>query len=141
MTGILEHVGGAVSTVTFSFDGVATDAAPIEVHGETGTLSLPDPNTFDGQVRLRRPRADGWTPVATRAGYENAGRGIGLLDFVSRGGGSGVGRADGVIALHVLEIMTALMESARVGQRIDLTTTAERPSLVPLTTENHWSMR
>lgn len=137
VTGILEHVGGAVSTVTFSFDGAATDAAPIEVHGETGTLSLPDPNNFNGQVRLRRPREDQWTAVASRAGYENAGRGIGLLDFASGGGG----RADGAIALHVLEIMTSLMESAQSGRRVDLTTTADRPSLVPLTAENNWRMR
>lgn len=137
VTGVLEHVGGAVSTVTFSFDGAATDAAPIEVHGETGTLSLPDPNNFTGEVRLRRPREDQWTTVEPRAGYENSGRGIGLLDFASGGGG----RADGTIALHVLEIMTSLMESAQSGRRIDLTTTAERPSLVPLTTEKQWRMR
>lgn len=48
MTGILDHGAGAVSTVTFSFDGVATDAAALEVHGETGTLSVPDPNFFEG---------------------------------------------------------------------------------------------
>lgn len=136
VTGILEHVGGAVSTVTFSFDGAASEAAPIEVHGETGTLSLPDPNMFDGEVRLRRPGDDRWSPIAPRAGYANAGRGIGLLDFVSGGR-----RTDGTIALHVLEIMTALAESAQSGRRIDLTTTAERPALVPLTTETLWRMR
>lgn len=136
VTGILEHVGGAVSTVTFSFDGAATDAAPIEVHGETGTLSLPDPNRFDGEVRLRRPGDDRWETLPPRAGYENSGRGIGLLDLVSGGR-----RTDGTIALHVLEIMTALAESARSGRRIDLTTTAERPALVPLTAEARWRMR
>lgn len=136
VTGLLEHVGGAVSTVTFSFDGAATDAAPIEVHGETGSLSLPDPNMFDGQVRIRRPGADAWSSVTARAGYENAGRGIGLLDFVSGGG-----RADGAVALHVLEIMTALMDSAREGRRISLTTTAERPPIVSLTPRDHWSMQ
>lgn len=135
VTGVLEHVGGALSTVTFSFDGAATDAAPIEVHGEIGSLSVPDPNHFSGQVRLRRPREKEWMPVATRAGYENGGRGVGLLDFVA--GGS---RADGAIALHVLEIMTSLMESARAGRRIELTTTAERPSIVPLTSEQQWRM-
>ena len=137
VTGVLEHVDGAVSTVTFSFDGAATDAAPLEVHGETGTLSLPDPNHFDGEVRLRRAGDGHWTPLATRAGYERAGRGVGLLDFLAPGGG----RASGAIALHVLEIMTALMESADRGRRIDLTTTAERPPLVPLTPEQQWKMR
>lgn len=135
VTGVLEHVGGAVSTVMFSFDGAATDAAPLEIHGETGSLSVPDPNHFTGEVRLRRPREKEWMPVPTRAGYENGGRGVGLLDFVAGGG-----RADGAIALHVLEMMTSLMESARVGRRIDLTTTAERPSIVPLTSEQQWKM-
>ncbi|GAA3937928.1 Gfo/Idh/MocA family oxidoreductase [Microbacterium soli] len=136
VTGVLEHVGGAISTVTFSFDAAHTDAAPIEVHGETGTLSVPDPNHFTGEVRLRRPGDEEWRPVPTSAGYENGGRGIGLLDFVS--GGS---RSDASIALHVLEIMTSLLESARTGRRIELTTTAERPPLVPLIAERDWRMR
>src|SRR5690606_13008142 len=129
-----EHAGGAISTVTFSFDAPASEAAPIEVHGETGTLSLPDPNLFTGEVRLRRPGEEQWSSVTTRAGYENGGRGIGLLDFVS---GRGT-RADGAIALHVLEVMTSLLESARSGRRIELSTTAERPPLVPLTAEREW---
>lgn len=134
VTGVLEHAGGAISTVTFSFDAPASEAAPIEVHGETGTLSLPDPNLFTGEVRLRRPGEEQWSSVTTRAGYENGGRGIGLLDFVS---GRGT-RADGAIALHVLEVMTSLLESARSGRRIELSTTAERPPLVPLTAEREW---
>lgn len=136
VTGVLEHAGGAVSTVTFSFDAPASEAAPIEVHGETGSLSLPDPNHFAGEVRLRRAGEDRWIPVETSAGYENGGRGIGVLDFVS---GRGT-RADGAIALHVLEIMTSLLESARIGRRIELATTAERPPLVPLTREQEWRL-
>ncbi|MBW8762007.1 MAG: Gfo/Idh/MocA family oxidoreductase [Microbacterium sp.] len=137
VTGILEHVGGAVSTVTFSFDGAATDAAPLEIHGETGTLSVPDPNLFEGVVRVRRPGEGAWSTVTERAGYENAGRGIGVLDRLATGAGS----ARGDIALHVLEIMTALTESARSGRRIDLTTAPERPALIPFTPENAWRQR
>lgn len=137
VTGILEHVGGAVSTVTFSFDGAATDAAPLEIHGETGTLSVPDPNMFEGEARVRRAGESAWTPVTERAGYENAGRGIGVLDHLATGAGS----ANGDIALHVLEIMTALGESARSGRRIDLTTAPERPELIPFTPEIAWRQR
>lgn len=52
LSGVLEHANGALSTITTSFDGVRTTAAPIEVHGEAGTLAVPDPNYFDGEVRL-----------------------------------------------------------------------------------------
>lgn len=135
VTGVLEHVGGALSTVTFSFDAVDSGAAPLEVHGETGSLSLPDPNLFEGEVSVRRAGDAGWSPVTERAGYENAGRGIGLLDHIT-GRGS---RASGEIALHVLEVMTALLDSAREGRRIELTTTAQRPPLVPFTPHEEWS--
>ena len=135
VTGVLEHVDGAISTVTFSFDAAATQAAAIEVHGETGTLCLPDPNCFDGEVTLRGPGQDAWSTVPTSAGYERGGRGVGLLDFVTGGA-----RSDGSIALHVLEVMTSLLDSAHTGERIELTTTAERPPLVPLTAEQEWRM-
>ncbi|WP_164234736.1 Gfo/Idh/MocA family protein [Microbacterium hydrocarbonoxydans] len=137
VTGVLEHAGGAVSTVTFSFDGAATEAAPLEIHGETGTLSVPDPNLFDGVVRLRRPAEESWTTVTERAGYENAGRGIGVLDRLTTGEGS----ARGDIALHVLEIMTALAESAACGRRIELTTAPDRPPLIPFTPASLWRRR
>ncbi|WP_125130523.1 Gfo/Idh/MocA family oxidoreductase [Microbacterium sp. 10M-3C3] len=137
VTGVLEHVGGAVSTVTFSFDGAATDAAPIEVHGETGTLSVPDPNLFEGDVRVRRPGETEWSAVTERAGYQNAGRGIGILDRVA----TGSDRVDAGIALHILEVMTALQESARTGARLELTTRPERPAVVPFAPEHTWRSR
>lgn len=133
VTGILEHAGGALSTVVFSFDASATTASPIEVHGELGTLSVPDPNLFDGTVRSHLVGQQGWTDLEPGAGYAGAERGIGILDFVW-----GDHRADGSLALHVLEIMTTLLDAARDGRRIELTTTAERPALVPLTPEAQW---
>jgi hypothetical protein len=42
-------------------------------------------------------------------------------------------RASGAFGLHVLEIMTALLRSAEEGRTISLTTTVERPPIVPLT--------
>lgn len=133
VTGVLTHASGALSTVLLSFDAVATQAPPIEVHGETGSVRVPDPNRFDGVVQVRRLGDDHWTDVPDRAGYAGAERGIGLLDFVA-----GEGRADGATALHVLEIMTALTESARDGAAVTLTTTVTRPTLVPLTPIEVW---
>ncbi|BCB90891.1 Gfo/Idh/MocA family protein [Phytohabitans suffuscus] len=128
VTGVLEHEGGALTTVTTSFDAVATTAAPIEVHGETGTLRVPDPNRFDGETRLFPLGGSGWQVLEPSAGYVGAGRGIGLVDQVTSHG-----RASGALALHVLEVMTALLDSARAGRRVELATTVRRPAPVPLT--------
>ncbi|HSO70520.1 MAG TPA: Gfo/Idh/MocA family oxidoreductase [Arachnia sp.] len=133
VTGVLEHEGGALSSLVLSFDGAATVAAPIEVHGETGTLSVPDPNTFEGAVLLRRAGDADWTPLRPSAGYVGAERGVGLLDCIDGGL-----RASGELSLHVLEIMESLLKSGEVGERIPLHTTAELPSLVPLTEQDRW---
>ncbi len=138
VSGVLEHHSGALSTLTTSFDGVATTADPIEVHGELGTLAVPDPNTFDGEVRVIERASRTWQPVPVAAGYVGAARGAGLLDFIAAGADRRPGRASGAMALHALDIMSALLESADAGRRIDLTTTVERPDPVPLTPEAEW---
>ncbi|GAB7044211.1 MULTISPECIES: Gfo/Idh/MocA family protein [Catenuloplanes] len=136
VTGVLEHAGGALSTIITSFDGVRTGAPPIEVHGEAGTLAVPDPNTFGGDVRLFPLDGDAWRPLPPSAGYADSGRGIGLLDMLTTA--SAEPRAGGTLALHVLEAMTALLRSAADGRRIPLATTTDRPSPVPLTPAATW---
>lgn len=129
VAGVLEHVSGVLTTITTSFDGVRTMAAPIEVHGETGTLAVPDPNYFDGEVRVFELGDDDWRMLNASAGWAGGSRGIGLLDQVSANGRPP--RAGGQLALHVLEAMTALLRSAAEGRRIELTTAPERPAPVP----------
>lgn len=137
VSGVLEHAGGALTTLTTSFDGVATTAAPIEVHGETGTLTVPDPNHFDGEVRLLELGGTEWRALPPAAGYAGAARGVGLLDFVAADG-LRAPRASGELALHVLETMTALLRSSAEGRRVELSTSVERPAPVPLTPVEKW---
>jgi predicted dehydrogenase len=132
LTGILHHASGAISSVTVSFDGIASTASPIEVHGVDGSLVVPDPNLFAGQVRLHT-RDTQWTDFVPTAGFADAGRGIGLIDFLS-----GHRRASGEMALHCLEIMTLWQRSAESGIRERLSTSVERPALVPLTEASSW---
>ncbi|MFI8593125.1 Gfo/Idh/MocA family protein [Microbacterium sp. NPDC078428] len=128
VTGILEHAGGALSTIMMSFDAAGTRANPIEVHGEHGSIGVPDPNHFDGDVRLLRRGEQEWELVPPSAGYVEGSRGVGVLDFLA-----GHRRAGGSLALHVLDTMSSLFVSARDGRRVTVPTTAERPPLVPLT--------
>jgi predicted dehydrogenase len=137
VSGVLEHEGGVLTTITTSFDGVTTTAAPIEVHGETGTLAVPDPNHFDGEVRLLELGAAQWRTLPPSAGYVGAARGVGLLDFAAADG-QRAPRASGELALHVLEVMTALLRSSAEGRRIELSTSVERPAPVPLTPAEKW---
>lgn len=131
ITGLLEHVGGAVTTLTMSFDTVGTRAVPIEVHGLEGSLLVPDPNEFSGTTSIKL-RGEDWRPLPVSAGYENSSRGYGLLDYHRTPAGE-VPRADAGIALHALEIMETMVESSGTGRRFDLDRAADRPRAVPLT--------
>ena len=137
VTGVLEHANGALSTITMSFDSTATVASPIEVHGTDGTLAVGDPNTFDGSTSLRRVNNGGFHLLDPLAGYVDGTRGIGLLDQI-RTPRRIAARANGGLALHVLDVMESLQRAASEGRRVDITTAADRPASVPLTPRAEW---
>ena len=136
VTGLLEHASGAISNITMSFDAVRTSAAPLEIHGESGSLTLPDPNVFDGHTQLWRTQRGEPDVLPYSAGYLDAGRGVGLLEFIRSG--SAEARASGALGFHVLEVMHGILEAARSGERRAIGSTVERPALVPLTAAADW---
>ncbi|WP_372350918.1 Gfo/Idh/MocA family protein [Streptomyces sp. KL116D] len=131
VTGVLEHEGGALSTLVMSFDVWAADLPRIEVYGTGGSLSVPDPNGFDGPVRLFDAGAGHWQDVPVRGGYPGADRGYGIADL-ARALDEGVQhRASGKLAFHVLEIMECLLTAAETGRSATVTSAGERPAAVP----------
>ncbi len=132
VTGILVHASGALSTLVMSFDAVNTKSSNIEIHGERGTLVVPDPNYFAGDVELFALGADAWETLPVSAGYVDSGRGFGIADLAETPAGSEP-RAGGQLAYHALEVMESVLESARSGAAVAIQSTAARPSLVELT--------
>jgi predicted dehydrogenase len=134
VTGVLTHASGVLSTVVMSFDAVATQAANLEVHGETGSLIVPDPNHFSGVVQLRTLADDGWRELPVSAGYLDAGRGVGLADLAlePHPDSTGQPRAGGDLAYHVLEVMESVLASAHQGRAVSVLSSVPRPTAVPL---------
>ncbi|TPQ17040.1 Gfo/Idh/MocA family protein [Streptomyces sporangiiformans] len=131
VTGVLTHASGALSTLVMSFDAVATKSANIEIHGETGSLAVPDPNHFAGEVQLRRLHGDAWETLPVSAGYRDAGRGYGVADLALTPPGEEP-RAGGALGYHVLDILESVLTSAADDRRVRVTSTAERPAPVRL---------
>ncbi|GAB3602773.1 Gfo/Idh/MocA family protein [Microbacterium aureliae] len=127
---------GAVSQSVFSFDSPLTRMGVVEITGTEGTLLVPDPNTFGGQVRITRgPIVDSptreplWHDVPP-VGVE-AGRGLGVLDMARaiRGGGRHI--ATGELGYHVLDTLTAIEESVVAGAFVTVESTVADVPLVP----------
>ncbi|MBD7917633.1 Gfo/Idh/MocA family oxidoreductase [Cellulomonas sp. Sa3CUA2] len=131
VTALVEHASGAVTTLLMSFDAPASLARPIEVHGEEGSLLVPDPNRFDGEVRVHA-RGDEWRTLPPSAGYRDAGRGVGLVD-AARSADRRTTRASADVALHVLDTMETVLRAADAGTRLEVASTCDVPPPVPLT--------
>ena len=131
VTAILTHASGALSTLLMTFDAVATTAANLEVHGEKGSLVVPDPNHFAGEVRLQTLAEKSWQVLPVSAGYQDAGRGVGVADLARTPAGQEP-RAGATLALHVLEVLTSVLASAASGRSEPIRSTAPRPPAVPL---------
>ena len=127
VTGVLEHEDGALTTLIMSFDVWAAHLPPIELHGARGSLSVPDPNNFAGDVRLFTAGGEAWSVLPPRAGYAGAGRGVGLLDLAEALSEERPHRTGADVALHVLDVMESMEASARGGASVVVRTTCRRP--------------
>jgi predicted dehydrogenase len=131
VTGVVVHASGVLSTIYMSFDTVGTRAPNLEVHGDKGSLVVPDPNRFDGDVALRALGSKEWTTLPVSAGYVGSSRGFGVYDLANTPADQEA-RAGGRLAFHVLDVMESMLTSAREGRAIAIQSTCERPAAVPL---------
>lgn len=126
LAGTIDFKQGAIATMITSFDIKAGANLPwIEIYGTEGTLSLPDPNFFNGDVKLRPSGSSEWevlTPVFESTQNE---RGRGVNDMVEAIRSGRKHRANGNLAYHVLEAMYAFEESSISGSHVVLESSHE----------------
>lgn len=132
VTGIMNFANGAIGTITTSFDVWSAELPRIEIYGTEGTLSVPDPNTFGGPVRIKRAGADNWSEIPLTHGYAENSRGIGVADMAYAIRSGREHRAHANLAYHVLDIMHAFHDAAAAEKHIQLTSTCNQPAPLPL---------
>jgi predicted dehydrogenase len=131
VAGTLEFVSGAMISICMSFDVPKHMHAPIEIYGTEGSLLVPDPNRFGGNVMTAQTGCDWQTQPHSHAHTEGEFRSIGVADMAAAILGNRPHRASGALALHALEAMEAFQISSDKGVRIKLETTVERPAMLP----------
>ncbi|WP_019586713.1 Gfo/Idh/MocA family protein [Deinococcus apachensis] len=129
---VLDFEAGPVATLVTSFDVWAADVPRIEIYGTEGTLSLPDPNTFGGPVRVRRMLEEEWETLPLTHPFAENSRGIGLADMGTALGRGRPHRASGDLALHVLEVMHASLHASEAGRHIEIESRPGRPEALPV---------
>ncbi len=129
IAGVLELESGLIATIVTSFDVWGSDLPRIEIYGSAGAISAPDPNTFGGATRLRRAGEKEWTEVPADLPFAENSRGLGVRDMARAIREGGPHQADGALAYHVLDVMHAILDSAREGRRVDVASSYAQPAV------------
>jgi predicted dehydrogenase len=139
VTGALEFESGPIVSVMMSWDVWATNLPYIELYGSQGSLSIANPDEFDGWPRLRRVGAEEleqpppppgtveWSSIPL-AQPGDVRRGIGIADIAEAIREDRPHRAGGAFAYHVLEVLLALAGSGGDDRVVSIESRCERPA-------------
>jgi len=132
LAGLLDFECGAIGTLITSFDTWAHNLPHIEIYGTQGTLTVPDPNTFGGPIRVKRASNEDWSDIPTMFPYIENSRGLGVADMATAIKKGRPHRANGELAMHVLDVMVAIQDSTESDKHVTLESTCARPAPFPL---------
>ncbi|RUM20439.1 gfo/Idh/MocA family oxidoreductase [Rhizobium vallis] len=137
--GVLEFHNDAIVTIGASWDVAAHGHHNIELYGTDGSIFVPDPNYFGGELETAaldgsRSRVAPWEhpfgkpnqnldDTIPRANYRCAG----LADMMLSHETGETPRCGLDVALHVVEVLTGLLKAGESGKVLTLQTTCERP--------------
>ncbi len=131
IVGLFEFESGVTGQLTTSFDVPVGHFASIVVSGSEGSMIVPDPNGFGGDIEIRTKTDKEWGEIAYDRPYRENSRGLGVLEMALAINENRPHRASGALGLHVLEAMHAVLRSAQSGRHVVLETTVARPEAMP----------
>ncbi|MHB1296226.1 MAG: Gfo/Idh/MocA family protein [Anaerolineae bacterium] len=134
VTGTFDFASGAIGTIITTFATCSSQLPRIEIYGTERTLSVPDPNSLGGPVRMCAAGQKEWEDVPLAFGHADGRNmwGIGVADMAHAIAAGRPHRATGRQAYHVLDLMSSFLDSAREGVYRQIESTMERPAPLPL---------
>ena len=132
---LLDFANGATITLSTSWDVWKHNHPNTELYGTEGSIFVPDPNFFGGEVSVagsdgvvtvlaERDHPFGIPNQDTRANYRTAG----LADMVAGIAEGRPHRCSLELAIHAVDVMTSVLKSGETGQFVTLQTTCTRPA-------------
>jgi predicted dehydrogenase len=138
--GVLEFHSGAIVTIGASWDVFSHGHHNIELYGTEGTVYVPDPNFFGGDVVITdqsgtKSKVEPWDHPfgkTNQTGGDGIGRAnyrtAGLADMMAAVDAGRAARCGLDVALHAVDVMTSLLKAGESGQVLTLTTSCDRPA-------------
>lgn len=127
----LEFKSGALGTIHMNGNTIMPLPPAFMIYGTEGALSLPNPGTFSGDIKLYRagnPEAVNWVS-AHGLPHDSRGAGVAEMAWAIRMGRPA--RTDARMGIHCLETLCGLRESSKSCRYYKLKTSCERPKPLP----------
>ncbi|MBR5869268.1 MAG: Gfo/Idh/MocA family oxidoreductase, partial [Clostridia bacterium] len=131
--GTILFESGVIASFTASFDSYTDRSDEIIIYGTEGTLRVPDPNTFGGDVLLLREGSRTWEKIPLMTRYVENSRALGLADMAKAIETGRDHRAHYSQQLHVVELMSSFRKSSETGMTVQLETPYTRTAPLPWT--------
>ena len=131
VSGVMDFANGAIASILMSFDIWSHNLPRIEIYGTEGSMVVPDPNRFDGQVLVKRAGAKEWSNIPLTHS-DTVSRGIGVADLAYAIRSGRKVRPSGELAYHVLDVMCAFDEASKAGEHVQIQSTVDKPKPLPL---------
>ncbi|HVT12478.1 MAG TPA: Gfo/Idh/MocA family oxidoreductase [Fimbriimonadaceae bacterium] len=128
IAGIMDFASGAIVEITTSFDVWHAKLPCISIYGTEGSMLVPDPNGFGGEIYVRGKGDKEWELRPLTHGFAENSRGLGVLDMAYALAEKRPHRASGALAYHVLDTMHAFEESSRAGRHVELASRVDQPT-------------
>ena len=131
ITALLGFENGALGNLVMSFDTWYSHLPFLEIYGEKGTLTVPDPNSFGGPVLLRKSHGKEWEQLNIAKPFTANSRGLGLIEMIDAIQENHECICSGKTAAHVLEAMNGILEAAQTGNSIPIQSPIPNSRLLP----------
>jgi len=137
---VLEFHNGAIITLGASWDVFSHGHHNIELYGTEGSVYVPDPNFFSGDLVVsdREGAKETVAPWNHPFGQPNWKRddgtsfanyrAAGLSDMMDTVESGRAARCGLDVALHAVDVMLSILEAGETGKVVTLSTTCERPA-------------
>lgn len=127
---VLEFENGCLGTINATVESLGY-MPTLKVYGTTGVITVPDPNAFGGPVSLQSVQGKPAEDVPLTHKLAENGRGVGVWDMAQAIREDRPHRLGADLALHELDVMLGVIDSAKQGRRVQLTTRTEPGEAMP----------
>jgi predicted dehydrogenase len=138
-TVILELQNGASGSLGFSFDiphsradDPRQNGSGIEIYGTRGTVSIPSPGFYGGDLMFRGIDGEEWSTVPHLYPYRTDSRGIGVADLAAAIVDKRRPRLDIETTYHSHEVLMGMVRATQWGGVVEVASRAAEPRGLPL---------